>query len=395
MNKDTSNPIVAVTMFIKNGSSYETTENNGVTNLAFELLLKGTTGKDAALFSEEVESLGASLEAAGGDEFCTVSLVSVKKYFPQALALLSEAILTPAFSKEEFEKVRRNALSAIKAREDNNFEATYHNFKETFYEGHCYRLDKLGTEKALSKITAEEACKVYKAGLAAPRLVLAVSGDFPADIAELLERRFGRIQAKDDGFLKQESTEFRLIKDTEKTTIKSKAQSMLLLGYPAPSLNNPDFTAMKVLGAAIGGGMSSKLFNDLREKQGLAYEIGAFFPAKMYGSHFVFYAGTRKENIEKLRAGIFEQVEKIKAGIALSEEDVAAAKNYLIGNFYLDKQTNVRKAWYLGWYEIAEKGYSCIDGYAGDIAKVTKADINLSAGKYFFNNYVLTLQESK
>ena len=394
LNKDTGSPIIAVTLFVKNGSSYESRENNGVTNLAFDLLTKGTTTKDAAKFAEEVESIGASLDASGGDDISTVSLVSVQKYFPKALGLMAEAVLTPAFSRDELEKQRKETLAAIKSREDRNFEFTYRNFKEVFYEGHCYRLDKLGTPDSLPKINTEDVSKAYLSGLSAPRIVIAVSGDYFQDIMEMLERRFGSIPAKDDGSLKQGNTDFKLEKNGETTVKSDKAQCMLLIGYPAPSLGTPDFPAVKVLSSAIGGGMSSKLFNDLREKQGLAYEIGSFSPTKLYGSHFVFYAGTRKENIEKLKAGIFEQVEKIKNGSALSEEDITAAKNYIVGNFYLDKQTNSRKAWYLGWYEIMGKGFAYIDGYAGDISNVTKADINKAAEKYF-NNHVLSVMESK
>ena len=358
LNKDTGSPIIAVTLFVKNGSSYESRENNGVTNLAFDLLTKGTTTKDAAKFAEEVESIGASLDASGGDDISTVSLVSVQKYFPKALGLMAEAVLTPAFSRDELEKQQKE------------------------------------TPDSLPKINTEDVSKAYLSGLSAPRIVIAVSGDYFQDIMEMLERRFGSIPAKDDGSLKQGNTDFKLEKNGETTVKSDKAQCMLLIGYPAPSLGTPDFPAVKVLSSAIGGGMSSKLFNDLREKQGLAYEIGSFSPTKLYGSHFVFYAGTRKENIEKLKAGIFEQVEKIKNGSALSEEDITAAKNYIVGNFYLDKQTNSRKAWYLGWYEIMGKGFAYIDGYAGDISNVTKADINKAAEKYF-NNHVLSVMESK
>ncbi|MFH1075108.1 MAG: pitrilysin family protein [Candidatus Firestonebacteria bacterium] len=394
LNKDPASPIIAVTLFVKNGSSYESKKNNGVTNLAFDLLMKGTTTKDAAEFAEEIESIGASLEASGGDDFSTVSLVSVQKYFSKALDLMAEAVLTPAFNKNELDKVRRETLAVIKTREDRNFEFTYCKFKEVFYAGHCYRLDKLGTPESLPNISAEDVSKAYFSGLSVPRIVIAVSGDCFPDIIEMLERRFGSIAEKDQGSLKQGNMDFKLEKNEEVTIKSDKAQSMLLIGYPAPSVGTPDFPAIKVLSSAVGGGMSSKLFNDLREKQGLAYEIGSFSPTKLYGSHFVFYAGTRKENIEKLKAGIFEQVEKIKTGSALSEEDITAAKNYIVGNFYLDKQTNARKAWYLGWYEIMGKGFAYIDGYAEDISKVAKADINRAAGRYF-NNHVLAVMESK
>jgi len=394
LNKDITTPIIAFTIFVKNGSSFESKENNGVSNLAFELLMKGTTTKDAAKFAEEVEALGASLDSSGGDDFSTISLVSVKKHFAGALQLMAEAVLTPAFNKEELEKVRKETLAVLKSREDRNFEFTYRKFKEVFYAGHCYRLDTLGTPDSLKALSEEHLRKAYFSGLTASRLVFAVSGDLPDDLLASLESKFGGVENKDTGLLKQGNTEFSLGKNGETVFKSDKAQSMLFLGYPAPPVSSPDFSAIKVLSSAIGGGMSSKVFNELREKQGLAYEIGAFSPTKLYDSHFVFYAGTRKENIEKLKAGLFAQVEKIKAGSALNEEDVTAAKNYIIGNFYLDKQTNARKAWYLGWYEIMGKGFSYIDGYAEDISKVTKADIDRAAGKYF-NNRVLAVMESK
>ncbi len=394
LNKDSSNPIIAVTVFIKTGSSYETEENNGVTNLAFELLVKGTSTLSAEKFAGKIESLGALLDTSGGEDFSTVALVSVNKYFSKALNLMAEAVLNPAFEESELDKVKKDVTAALKSLEDRNFEATYRKFKEIFYAGHCYRLDKLGTLAALPKITREDVVRVYKDGLKAPRIVIAVSGDYPADITEVLESRFGSISAQDEGTLRKSSTDFKLEKDLLNVVQRDKAQSMLILGYPAPSIKSRDFPAIKVLSGAIGGGMSSKLFNELREKQGLAYEIGSFSPAKAHDSHFVFYAGTRKENIEKLKTGLFAQVENIKAGKALEEQDISAAKNYIIGNFYLDKQTNSRKAWYLGWYESVGKGYDYIDGYAEDISRVTLEDVNRAAKKYF-NKHVLAITESR
>ena len=393
LNKDTSSQIIAVSIFIKNGSSFETEENNGVTNLAFELLLKGTSMRSAAQFAEEIETLGASLDTAGGEDHSTVSLVSVQRYFPKALDLMADALLNPAFEQAELNKVKKDVTALLKSREDRSFDFTYRKFREAFYAGHCYRFDKLGTTDTLPKIKREDVAGVYKAGLKAGRIVIAVSGNYFTDIMDMLERRFGGISAVEDGTLVQGSTVFKLEKDLERAVKKDKAQSMLILGYPAPSIKSPDFPAIKVLSSAIGGGMSSKLFNDLREKQGLAYEIGSFSPTKIFDSHFVFYAGTRKENIEKLKAGLFLQVEKIKAGKALEEQDILDAKNYIIGNFYLDKQTNSKKAWYLGWYESMGKGYGYIDGYAGDISGVTLDEINKAANKYF-DKYVLALMES-
>ena len=393
LNKDTLTPIIAVSLFVRNGSSYETAENNGVTNLASELLVKGTLTRSAAEFAEEIEALGASLDTAGGEDFSTVSLVSVKKHLPKALDLMTEALLTPSFKKEELDKVRKDISASLKSREDRSFDFTYSKFKEIFYAGHCYRLDKLGSLETLSKLTREQVLTAYKAGLKAPRIVMAVSGNYPADIMEMLENRFGGIEAKDDGALCRGSTVFKLEQNSENVIKRDKSQSMLILGYPAPSIKSADFPAVKVLSGAIGGGMSSKLFVELREKQGLAYEIGAFSPSRVNDSHFIFYAGTRKENIEKLKAGLFLQVENIRAGKALTEEDITAAKNYIVGNFYLDKQTNAKKAWYLAWYESAGKGYAYIDGYAEAISGVTPADINKITDKYF-NKHVLTIMES-
>jgi predicted Zn-dependent peptidase len=390
LNEERVFPIIAITVFFKTGSLYETEKNNGITNLTFELLLKGTKNFNSDKFAEEIESIGALIDVDTTSDYTTVSLVCIKKYINKALELLVDAIKNPSFSEDEIDKQKKVIISNIESRDDNVFEFALKNFKELMYEGHPYRFDSLGEVTSILNIKRQDIVDYYKKCLSADKIVISVSGDFLKEDIIILKKKFEDINFSNDN-TSLNINDIKLNSNKEKVIIKEKKQSIILLGFLAPSILDKDYPAFKVLNAIMGSGMSSKLFNNLREKEGLAYEIGSFFPSRINKSSFVFYAGTRKENIDKAKEGILNEIKK---GIEITEDDLQKAKNYIIGNFYLDHQTNIRKSWYYGWYELLGKGYEYDKEYIEDVKKVRVSDINRIINEYFKNYALLVVENS-
>jgi len=390
LNEERVFPIIAITVFFKTGSLYETEKNNGITNLTFELLLKGTKNFNSDKFAEEIESIGALIDVDTTSDYTTVSLVCIKKYINKALELLVDAIKNPSFSEDEIDKQKKVIISNIESRDDNVFEFALKNFKELMYEGHPYRFDSLGEVTSILNIKRQDIVDYYKKCLSADKIVISVSGDFLKEDIIILKKKFEDINFSNDN-TSLNINDIKLNSNKEKVIIKEKKQSIILLGFLAPSILDKDYTAFKVLNAIMGSGMSSKLFNNLREKEGLAYEIGSFFPSRINKSSFVFYAGTSKENIDKVKEGILNEIKK---GIEITEDDLQKAKNYIIGNFYLDHQTNIRKSWYYGWYELLGKGYEYDKEYIEDVKKVRVSDINRIINEYFKNYALLVVENS-
>lgn len=394
LNKESNVPIVTVTVFVKTGSYFENEDNNGITSLTFNLFLKGTTTKSSEKLAEEIETIGAGISTDISEDYSTVSLACTQKYFTQGLDLLADIIKNPAFDDKEIDKQKKIALARIKSREDNSFDFALKNFRELIYGKHTYSFDDLGEEKSVSRIEKEKIIEYYKKYFRPENIVISVSGDFFDDVLDLLTKRFEEAAAgseKDN--VKEQTQEVKLVPGKERVIQKNKKQSIVMLGFLAPAIADKDYPALKVLSTALGGGMSSKLFNELREKQGLAYEVGSFYPTKKFTSSFVFYAGTRKENIEKVKTGFLKIIKNIKEGTEITDSDLESAKNYLVGNYYLDQQTNARKSWYFGWFELLGKGYGYSKGYADDISNVKLDDIKRVSKEYFLN-YALLVVES-
>jgi predicted Zn-dependent peptidase len=156
-----------------------------------------------------------------------------------------------------------------------------------------------------------------------------------------------------------------------------------------PEISDNDYAALKVLNSLLGEGMTSRLFTEVREKESLVYQIGSFYPSLKQKSHFVIYAATTPKNLKKVKAEILAVLEKIKKE-PISNDELEHYKSHLIGTFLTAHQAIARQAWYLGWYETIGAGYQFDRKYLELVSKVSSADVQRVAQKYF-DKYVLVV----
>jgi zinc protease len=156
---------------------------------------------------------------------------------------------------------------------------------------------------------------------------------------------------------------------------------MLMLGYPTVPVTDPDYSALKLASTYLGNGMSSRLFVELREKLGLAYDTSAFFPTRLGPAPFVAYIGTAPENAQQALAGLLREVERLSSQ-PLTPEELQTSQNKLLGQYALSKQTNAQVAQIFGWYEILGLGPTFDLEFQRAIATVTAEDICLAAERY-------------
>ena len=140
----------------------------------------------------------------------------------------------------------------------------------------------------------------------------------------------------------------------------------------------------------LGTGMSSRLFKNLRDQEGLAYQLGSGYGPNMMKGIFVVYIGTNPENLDKAQNGLLKEVYRLRTEFVGSKE-LQEAKDKLIGNYIISQETNLEKASTLGWFETTGRGYDFKDEYIQLINSVTESDIVEVANKYFTNNYVTSI----
>ena len=154
--------------------------------------------------------------------------------------------------------------------------------------------------------------------------------------------------------------------------------------------NKKDYAALQVMDSLLGSGMSSRLFKNIRDQEGLAYQLGSSYVPNVLKGSFVVYIGTNPQSMEKAKSLLIKEVFRLKKEFVTSKE-LKEAKDKLIGNYIISLETNLEKASSLGWYEVSGRGYAYTDEYIKLINSVTESDIIEAANKYFNDNYVLSI----
>jgi len=401
LKEDHTSNIIALQTFIGTGVRAEDPRQAGIAVLTQRMLLKGTEWSliskrrsEEEIF-EEIENLGARIGVDFLPDMANLYLLATRETFEQALPIYFDVLLHPSFPEEELAKEKEALIKELEAAKDNNFNLIYENFRQELYGSHPYGRPDEGYAETMSSITRQDVLNFYKRYYVPNNIVVAVVGDF-----EMARMRF-KLGATLEAMLwrptsaylplKPKPVEFSLTQNKEVKATKKIGSAWMILGYPGPAITGEDYTAMKLLNAVIGGGMSSRLFTELREKRGLAYSTGSFFPSRIEESHFVNYIITvpQPDIIEECKAGILEILEEIKKN-GVPEEELVRAKNYLIGNYIIEHETASRRAWYLGWYEMLGAGYKMDDLYMERIQQLTSEDLQRAAQRYF-TYFVLSL----
>ena len=158
-------------------------------------------------------------------------------------------------------------------------------------------------------------------------------------------------------------------------------QTQILVGGLAPALDHPDHAAVKVLATVLGGGMAGRLFAELRDKSALAYTATAYYEPVHEPGTIVLYLGTMPENAARAEQALLGEVRRMRDA-PVSAEELARAKGYLLGRYAMDRRTNERLAWYLGFYEVEGVGLAYPDRYRRQVEAVTSADVQRVARTY-------------
>ena len=378
--QDKSSLMTHAVAFIKGGNCEEKKGQVGITTFLQRMLLKGTDGRSADQIAEGIESLGGSLGADLSNDFLQISLTVPTRYFREGFGIFADVIRNPAFPENEVEKERKVLLADIKARYDEIFPYTYDYFLMTMYETLPYGNLILGDREDVRALTRQDIIQYYSGFCAPNNIVLVVLTGIPVtDIKKRIDAEFGDMLPRDRNWAGSWEVPERG-EPARITAGRGFKQAFLMVGFAAPEVSSDDYPVMKLVNNIIGEGGSSRAFVRLREKEGLAYEVGSFYPSRKNTSHFVVYMGLAPENISTSREEILDILDSVST---LSDDELSDAKSYLIGKFILDHESPQRRAWYLGWYEIMGKGYGYDEKYPQEIAGVKKEDIEKAAAAYF------------
>jgi zinc protease len=380
--------IVATRMFVRAGSCYEQPSQAGLAHLLATVMTKGCNGLASMQIAEVIESVGASLSADTTTDYFLLSLKTVTSDFGEIFALAARIMREPTFPELEVELERKLAIQDMRSQQEQPFSVAFEQLRQMMYQNHPYAMSALGDEITINNLTRDDLSKYHQMYFRPDNLVISIAGNITLNKAvALVEEVFGNWLAENTQPLpKLNLPDIKPIPKQIKTP-QNTQQSILMLGYLAPSVHSPDYAPLKLLSTYLGNGLSSRLFIELREKRGLAYEVSAFYPTRLFPASFVVYMGTAPENTEIALARLRSEVDLLSS-TKLEPEALQSAKNKILGQYALGKQTNSQLAQIYGWYETLGLGIGFDQEFQEIIAAVTLEDAQAAACQYLREPYI-------
>jgi zinc protease len=336
-------PVVAARAVLLGGQLVESEARAGLTSFTASLWLRGTEARGAAEFARRVESLAADVDSFSGHSSCGVTLDCPSESFPEVLELFAESLLAPAFSEEEIERERRDTLAALARRADRLAVRAFDLFASAHWERHPYRLPIPGTTETVTRFGREELLAHHERLVRADNLVLALVGDVdPERAAERVQRRFAELPggSRVEASLPPLEPAPRAVRSAVER--KDRAQAHLVIGFRGLDVHDPERHALEVL-CQILSGQGGRLFLELRDRQSLAYSVGATNVEGVAPGFFAVSIATAPEKLDEAQSGILRELRRALDGPPPAAE-LERARRYLLGSFAIERQRSATRA---------------------------------------------------
>lgn len=391
INQNKTNDIIAIDVIVKGGNFTE--KIAGVGSLTSDAMLKGTKKYPKEELSQLLDENGIILTPQAGSEIFSVGLKFTKNEMPLALDIFDEVVNSATLDACEIEKIKTDKLTAIKNNRENPSSVAFEEFKTTMWENTAYGNTGKVLEKTIPNIKREEILDYYTTLFNPENMVISINGN--VNEQEMINYFSSVFANKSQGkkvVLTDYAKQFKPITSDKVVKVAKDTQaSWVVIGWRTDGLlNKKDWATLQVIDSILGGGMSSRLFNNLRDQQGLAYQIGSAFTANMNKGAFAVYIGTNPKTAVVARDEMLKEITRLKKEFVCDKE-LSQAKDKLLGNYILSLETNMEKASTVGWLEASDRGYEFVDKYSDLINSVTVQDIITTANKYFSDPYVMTV----
>lgn len=367
-------PIIALQAAWRGGSASDPVGKEGLAALTTDLLTEGAGDLNADEFQDAMREKAISLSFGADRDYITLGLRTLSEHSERAFDLLRLAMTAPRFDEEPVARLRARALVSYQRGRTNPNVLAGERFADRAFPGHPYGLRSAPTPESLEKITTADFAAFTKQALARDNLLIGAVGDIEPDyLAQLVDDSFGRLPDKATLPLPAPAT---LQTPAAPEIIQfPNPQSVVLFGAPGLLRDDPDWYAATVLNNALGGGsMSSRLFEEVREKRGLVYSIGTqLTPYKAAGLFSGSLATSNAQVAAALQLVRDEFARIVREG--LTPEELAASKAYLTGSFPLRLSSNAAIAGMLVAMQISGLGTDYIEQYPKLINAVTAEDV--------------------
>lgn len=386
------NDIIAISIYAKGGQLAE--QKAGTANLTATAMMRGTKNYTSLELSQVLEDNGIKIQPSASADAFAINVLTTKDEYDKTLELLNEVVNNATFEDYEIDKVKTEKLNTIKRNKDVPLQRAIEEYRDLIYQNSPYSISSKILEKNIPNITKEDIINYYNSIFTPKNLVISINGNIDKDktIQDLNNIFKPKENAKNFDFA-QYNSKIPTVTTPRQTIQKvpTTETAWILLGWQTNGvLNEKDYATLQVIDSLLGSGMSSRLFKDLREQEGLAYQLGSGYSPNVLRGSFLLYIGTNPQTLDKAKSGLFAEITRLKTEY-VGDKELQDAKEKLLGNYVIGLETNLDKASNIGWYEASTRGYEFKDKYEKLINSVTDSDIIEIANKYFTDDYILSI----
>ena len=370
---------VSMGVWLTRGSRHEPPAHAGIAHFVEHMLFKGTATRSAEDIAQQVDSIGGQLDAFTSKEYAGYYVKVLDEHLPLATDILTDLVSHPVFATDEIEREKKVVLEEIKMVEDTPDDLVHELFAEAFWNGHALGRPILGVPASVSALDHATLQRYFEDAYVASNFVVVAVGNLEHDaVKTLVERAFAATPSAGSAIEEHPP----VVVPGVQVRQKELEQSHVCLGTIGLPQNHPDRYAAYALNTVLGGSMSSRLFQNVREKRGLAYAVFSSMSAYQDAGSLSIYAGCGNDVVSELIDVVVAEIRRLRQE-PLPGDELRRAKDHLKGSLMLNLESTSSRMSHHARQEIYRDRADSLDEMLAEIERVSIADVQRLAAQFF------------
>ncbi|HWZ31505.1 MAG TPA: pitrilysin family protein [Bryobacteraceae bacterium] len=371
---------VSVGIWIGTGAREETLQETGISHFIEHMVFKGTKNRSAEQIARSVDSIGGGLDAFTSKELVSYNVKVLDEHLPEAFDVVADLVRNPLFQKEDIEKEKGVILEELKMEVDNPEYLIHEIFASNFWKGHPLGRPILGTKKTIRTFDRDKIERYYGQFYTPSNILITAAGSLKhRNLVELAEKHFEDLKKRRPVKLDEKPHPHAPLIFRNKDSLE---QVHVYLGVPSIAMSHESRFACYILNAILGGGMSSRLFQNIREKQGLAYTVYSELTMYRDAGCMLIYAGTSQRSAGKVVESVVQELRTL-TDHKVTDDELRRAKDHLKGSYVLGLESTSSRMGNLVRQELYFKRFFSLDEMLERIERVTADEVQKLAQQFF------------
>ena len=372
---------VSIGVWLARGSRHEPQEQSGIAHFVEHMLFKGTATRSAEDIAQTIDSIGGQMDAFTAKEYASYYIKVLDEHLPLAVEVLSDIVMRPKFSPDDVDREKKGVLEEIKMVEDTPDDLVHELFTEHFWQNHPLGRPILGTKETVESLSVDGLRRYFTSAYSAPNLIIAATGNIEHErVRDLIMRAFEGVPLTNEPIAGVPPQVIPQI------VIRNKEleQSHVCLGTNSYQQDHVDRYSSYVMNTVLGGSMSSRLFQNVREKRGLAYAVFSGLSAYRDAGSMTIYAGCANNAVGELIDVVITELRRMKDE-PFPEAELRRAKDHLKGSLMLNLESTSSRMSHLARQEIYFDRQFGLDETLEGVERVTTSEVQRVARDLFTN----------